>query len=190
MMWLAVIVHHPDHNLWWQIEHYTGTGNPSGFWYLLHSGVLGGLLAPPILAAVALAYWHHSCHEPRCIRWGRHQSTTDLGHHTRSCRRHHPDPLIREGVHSLHHIHRHHRDTPSPVCPCVEAVEAVGGQVKRLDETLGDGQARILEALHFPEPEENPDPAPPPTAAAAPMSAFQMLAQRAQAAANLARGNT
>lgn len=111
----AVAVHH-GHNLWWQIEHYSGTGNGAGFWYLLHSGVLGGLLAPPILAALALAYWHHSCQEPRpgrllksCWRWGKYTSETDLGHHTRACQRHHPDELMRKGVHSLAHIHLHHR---------------------------------------------------------------------------------
>ena len=70
---------------WW--EHYTGSDNGSGPWYLWVSGA-GGVILPPILTVggVALvAWWHHTCHRVDCIHWARF---TDKQTGAKLCRTH------------------------------------------------------------------------------------------------------
>lgn len=80
------------------------TGKACGYqWW---SGIAGSfLLGGGIWSGIGMAYWHHQCHAPACLRLGKHP-TADGTH--RLCARHHPD-LPDDRKSTLSEIHeRHH----------------------------------------------------------------------------------
>lgn len=63
---------------------------------------------PPLLTLAGVAvlwWWHHRCHQHRCARPGRFPAA---GGRFVTCRHHHPDPAVREGLRA-HHIHAAHQ---------------------------------------------------------------------------------
>lgn len=79
----------------------TGCTNASGAWYLWWSGFFADLI---IFAAAGHWFRGRSCHEPWCIRTGKHPAAGGL---VKYCARHHPDAL--DGKFPRHHVHLLHR---------------------------------------------------------------------------------
>jgi hypothetical protein len=84
-----------------------GSRNETGGWYGFHSG-LGGAAYISVLPAMALIYWHHTCHaSPWCLRWGKYPAAGGL---FRLCRDHHPDLMgTRPRLELIHRLHREHQ---------------------------------------------------------------------------------
>lgn len=88
----------------------SGSRDEAGGWYGFHSGI-GGAAYIGVLPAIALVYYHHTCHDsPWCLRWGRYPAAGGL---FRLCRRHHPDLRgsrpHRELIHRMHAEHKQGR---------------------------------------------------------------------------------
>ncbi|MGH3205926.1 MAG: hypothetical protein ACRDP5_28325 [Streptosporangiaceae bacterium] len=65
-----------------------GSRNETGGWYGFNSGTAGAFYMS-ILPALALFYWHGTCHDhPMCLRWGKYPAAGGV---FRLCRHHHPD---------------------------------------------------------------------------------------------------
>lgn len=84
---------------------WTGTSDPSGFWYLLWSGpgsILERLLELVTIGAILLR--KHNCETQGCWRLGRHEwPDPSTGQSHRLCRHCHPlGPLTRSGVQGTH----------------------------------------------------------------------------------------
>jgi hypothetical protein len=79
---------------------FTGARNPSGAAYGQWSGWLGANW--PVLGVAALFYWHHSCHNGACLRFGKH--TTAQGY--RLCKKHVGMPLADLKLHPVHEDHQ------------------------------------------------------------------------------------
>lgn len=95
--------------LHWLAVH-TGTVNEPGPYYGFWSGFGSDLTefaaAAAFLAGLLMSYRHKNCAVHRCWRVGRHpvEGTTHA-----VCRRHHPDPAVRDGL-TVAHIHKRHRE--------------------------------------------------------------------------------
>lgn len=95
MLWLLHI---------WYV--FSGANNETGPVYGSWSGVFG---ATSVFAFIPTGYVlarKHNCHVHRCWRLGRHPVDKTPYH---VCRKHHPDPKVREGL-KAHHVHRHWAD--------------------------------------------------------------------------------
>lgn len=95
--------------LWYHgMDHGIGIDTQTSLEYAYFSG-FGAWLSSTlglssIVAAVVL---HLNCHAPQCPRVGRYPIA---GGQYKVCRRHHPDPEIREGRAILAHMHHKHRE--------------------------------------------------------------------------------
>ena len=69
--------------IWQFLLHFTGSDIPGSRWNLFWSGFGSGPIAWCLLPAIYLR--HHNCHEPWCLRLGRHQHPDG----TKFCRKHH-----------------------------------------------------------------------------------------------------
>lgn len=78
-----------------------GLTNASGDLYLFWSGIFGDV---SIFAAVAMLYWHHTCHVDNCLRFGRHPVN---GTTYTTCRKHHPADATTEGTIATAHARAH-----------------------------------------------------------------------------------
>lgn len=94
--------------LHWLAVH-TGTVNEPGPYYGFFSGFGSDLSELALLAGVIGLLRKHNCAVHRCWRIGRHPVAGTT--HT-VCRRHHPDPAVREGLRAHHilHAHQKHRE--------------------------------------------------------------------------------
>lgn len=86
---------------WW-LPHWLGLDNAAGAFYLWWSGIEGDLVQLAIIGGLYAFIRKHNCHQTGCWRVGRFQAGD---FHT--CRRHHPDPNVREGL-QAHHIRASH----------------------------------------------------------------------------------
>ena len=95
--------------LHWLAVH-TGTVNEPGPYYGFWSGFGSDLAeigaAVAFSAGLIVSYRHKNCHVHHCWRIGRHPAA---GGQYVTCRKHHPDPAVREGLRA-HHILRAHRE--------------------------------------------------------------------------------
>jgi hypothetical protein len=62
-----------------------------------------------IPVGLGIVYWHHTCSNPRCFRWGKHPTADGLH---KLCRRCHPDLPNKRRL-SLAEITKRHRDAQS-----------------------------------------------------------------------------
>lgn len=85
-----------------------GSRNEAGGWYGFHSG-LGGAAYISVVPALALFYWHQTCHaSPWCLRWGKYPAAGGL---FKTCHLHHPDLRgTRPHLDLIHRMHREARD--------------------------------------------------------------------------------
>lgn len=87
------------------IFHWLGLDSASGPAYLAWSGVGSDLSELAIVGGLVAVYRRHNCHQRWCWRVGRFPVAN--GQFV-TCRRHHPDPVIRDGVRA-HHILAAHK---------------------------------------------------------------------------------
>jgi hypothetical protein len=92
--------------IWHWLLHVLGVDNVAGSWYGWWSGAGSDIGEITLIAGVAAFLRHKNCHVHGCLRIGRHPVAGTT--HT-VCRRHHPDPAVREGL-TAHHIHQRHRE--------------------------------------------------------------------------------
>lgn len=90
--------------LHWLAVH-TGTVNEAGPYYGFWSGFGSDLSELAIVGGLVAVYRRHNCHQHWCWRVGRFP--VGDGQFV-TCRRHHPDPVIRDGVRA-HHILAAHK---------------------------------------------------------------------------------
>jgi hypothetical protein len=69
------------------LAHVLGLDSASGYWYLFWSGIGSDITELAIVGALVSVYRKHACHEPWCVRLGRHPVE---GTPFAACRRHHP----------------------------------------------------------------------------------------------------
>ncbi len=82
-----------------------GNRDEAGGWYGFHSG-FGGAAYVSIVPALAVFYYHHTCHDsPWCLRWGKYPAAGGLFH---TCAKHNPDLQGQKPHREL--IHRMHRE--------------------------------------------------------------------------------
>lgn len=80
---------------------------PYNWWSGAGPVIVGALLQ--FMGAVALMWWHNTCHNPACMRYGRYPAA---GGTFKYCQWHHPDAHPETGFkdpehrHSLHRSHR------------------------------------------------------------------------------------
>ena len=100
---------------WWHaLQHWlaihTGTLNEPGPYYGFWSGFGSDLAefaaAFAFITGAVVSYRHKNCHVKGCLRLGRHPAA---GGQFTVCRKHSPDPAVREGL-TAHHIHSRHRE--------------------------------------------------------------------------------
>jgi hypothetical protein len=96
---------------WWHpflvhLSQETGTSNAASRAYDFWSGFGSDLGEATLLAGLAAAYRHHSCHVERCPRLGKPVDGTPY----LACPKHHPDHHGSKRSVSLHIIHRAHAD--------------------------------------------------------------------------------
>lgn len=99
---VALLVYAAPHGL----QHYLGIDTQSSYNYDFVSGVGPMIVALLSYSGILLIVWHHlNCHQDGCFRIGRYQVA---GGRFRTCRGHHPDPAIQQGV-QAHHLLEAHR---------------------------------------------------------------------------------
>lgn len=89
---------------WYWLRHALGIDTQQSMAYAFWSGFGPALIALALGSGTIAAVLHRfNCHQHRCWRIGRHHAGPYV-----VCRRHSPDPAVREGLRA-HHIHAAHR---------------------------------------------------------------------------------
>lgn len=74
-------------SVWGWFLHWTGTSDPSSYWYTFWSGFGSDLGEVAIIGAIIGAYRKHTCHAAGCWRISKHHVE---GTPWITCRKHHP----------------------------------------------------------------------------------------------------
>lgn len=80
---------------------WAGLSNTSGAQYLRWSGIVGDF---GLVGVCWTLIRRHNCHQSWCWRVGRYKVADS---NIITCKRHHPDPVIRNGIKAHHILHLH-----------------------------------------------------------------------------------
>lgn len=92
--------------LWHWLIHWTGSDYGFGYGQFQPYDFLSGVAGLSIFGLLIANLRKHNCHVRFCFRIGRHPAA---GGQFITCRKHSPDPAVREGL-RVHHIHARHRE--------------------------------------------------------------------------------